>query len=150
MTGHVLQATVDELFEQRVSLEGLLLKPNMVIAARQCPQQASVDEVALATRRCLRRHVPAAVPGIVFLSGGQDHLVATAHLNAINQLDGPKPWKLGFSYGRALQDEALQAWQGKHDNVQAGQRVFAHRAKCVSAAALGAYTKAMEGELARA
>ena len=114
VTGHVLQATVDELFEQRVSLEGMLLKPNMVIAAKQCPQQASVEEVALATLRCLRRHVPAAIPGIVFLSGGQDHLVATMHLNAINQLDGPKPWKLGFSYGRALQDEALQAWHGKH------------------------------------
>jgi fructose-bisphosphate aldolase class I len=150
VTGNVLQATVHELFEQRVSLEGMLLKPNMVIAAKQCPQQASVEEVALATLRCLRRHVPAAVPGIVFLSGGQDHLVATAHLNAINRLDGPKPWKLGFSYGRALQDEALQAWHGTHDNVQAGQRVFAHRAKCVSAAALGTYTKAMEGELARA
>jgi fructose-bisphosphate aldolase class I len=150
VTGNVLQATVHELFEQRVSLEGMLLKPNMVIAAKQCPQQASVEEVALATLRCLRRHVPAAVPGIVFLSGGQDHLVATMHLNAINQLDGPKPWKLGFSYGRALQDEALQAWHGTHDNVQAGQRVFAHRAKCVSAAALGTYTKAMEGELARA
>jgi fructose-bisphosphate aldolase, class I len=150
VTGTVLQATVNELFEQRVSLEGMLLKPNMVIAAKQCPQQASVEEVALATLRCLRRHVPAAVPGIVFLSGGQDHLVATMHLNAINRLDGPKPWKLGFSYGRALQDEALQAWQGKHENLQAGQRVFYHRAKCVSAAALGTYTKAMEGELARA
>jgi fructose-bisphosphate aldolase class I len=150
VTGNVLQATLHELLEQRVSFEGMLLKPNMVIAAKQCPQQASVEEVTLATLRCLRRHVPAAVPGIVFLSGGQDHLTATAHLNALNQLDGPKPWKLGFSYGRALQDEALQAWQGKHDNVQAGQRVFYHRAKCVSAAALGTYTKAMEGELARA
>jgi fructose-bisphosphate aldolase, class I len=150
VTGNVLQATVHELFEQRVSLEGMLLKPNMVIAAKQCPQQASVEEVALATLRCLRRHVPAAVPGSVFLSGGQDHLVATAHLNAINQLDGPKPWKLGFSYGRALQDEALQAWHGKQENLQAGQRVFSHRAKCVSAAALGTYTTAMEGELARA
>jgi fructose-bisphosphate aldolase class I len=150
VTGNVLQATVHELFEQRVSLEGMLLKPNMVIAAKQCPQQASVEEVALATLRCLGRHVPAAIPGIVFLSGGQDHLVATMHLNAINRLDGPKPWKLGFSYGRALQDEALQAWQGKHDNVQTAQRVFYHRAKCVSAAALGTYTKAMEGELARA
>ena len=109
----------------------MLLKPNMVIAAKQCPQQASVEDVALATLRCLRRHVPAAVPGIVFLSGGQDHLIATMHLNAINQLDGPKPWKLGFSYGRALQDEALQAWHGKHDNVQTGQRVFSHRATCV-------------------
>ena len=90
VTGNVLQATVHELFEQRVSLEGMLLKPNMIIAARQCPQQASVEEVALATLRCLRRHVPAAVPGIVFLSGGQDHLVATMHLNAINQLDWAK------------------------------------------------------------
>ena len=86
----------------------------------------------------------------MFLSGGQDHLTATAHLNAINQLDGPKPWTLGFSYGRALQDEALHAWHGKHENLQAGQRVFSHRATCVSAAALGTYTKAMEGELARA
>src|SRR5215831_9903555 len=146
----ILQATFNELFEQRVSLEGMLLKPNMVIAAKQCPQQASVEEVALATLRCLRRHVPAAVPGIVFLSGGQDHLVATMHPNAINRLDGPKPWKLGFSYGRALQDEALQAWHGKHENLQAGQRVFCHRAKCVSAAAVGTYTTAMEGELARA
>ena len=150
VTGNVLQATVHELFEQRVSLEGMLLKPNMVIAAKQCPQQASVEEVALATLRCLRRHVPSAVPGIVFLSGGQDHLVATRHLNAINRLDGPKPWKLGFSYGRALQDEALHAWQGKHENLQAGQRVFYHRATCVSAAAVGAYTTTMEGELARA
>ncbi|MGH8064294.1 MAG: class I fructose-bisphosphate aldolase [Candidatus Entotheonellia bacterium] len=150
VTGNVLLATVNELFEQRVSLEGMLLKPNMVIAGKQCPQQASVEEVALATLRCLRRHVPGAVPGIVFLSGGQDHLVATMHLNALNQLDEPKPWKLGFSYGRALQDEALQAWHGKPDNLQAGQRVFYHRAKCVSAAALGTYTKAMEGELARA
>ena len=124
VTGDVLQATVDALFEQRVRLEGMLLKPNMVIAAKQCPQQASVEEVALATLRCLRRHVPAAVPGIVFLSGGQDHLTATMHLNAINRLDGPKPWKLGFSYGRALQDEALHAWHGKHENLQAGQRVF--------------------------
>jgi fructose-bisphosphate aldolase, class I len=150
VTGNILLATINELFEHRVSLEGMLLKPNMVIAAKQCLQQASVDDVALATLRCLRRHVPAAVPGIVFLSGGQDHLVATAHLNGINQLAGPKPWKLGFSYGRALQDEALQAWHGKHDNVQTGQRVFYHRAKCVSAAALGTYANAMEGELARA
>jgi fructose-bisphosphate aldolase class I len=150
VTGTVLQATFHELFAQRVSLEGMLLKPNMVIAAKQCPQQASVEDVARATLRCLRRHVPAAVLGIVFLSGGQDHLTATAHLNAINQLDGPKPWKLGFSYGRALQDEALQAWHGKPDNVQTAQRLFAHRAKCVSAAALGTYTAAMEGALAEA
>jgi fructose-bisphosphate aldolase, class I len=147
VTGNVLLATVNELFEQRVSLEGMLLKPNMVIAGKQCAPQASVEKVARATLSCLRRHVPAAVPGIVFLSGGQDHLLATMHLNAMNRLDGPKPWKLGFSFGRALQDEALQAWHGKQDNVQTGQRVFAHRAKCVSAAAVGTYTKAMEGPL---
>jgi fructose-bisphosphate aldolase class I len=150
VTGNVLQTTLNALFEQRVSLEGMLLKPNMVVAAKQCPRQSSVEDVALATLRCLRRHVPAAVPGIVFLSGGQDHLAATMHLNAINQLDGPKPWKLSFSFGRALQDEALNAWHGEQQNHQAGQRVFAHRAKCVRAAALGTYTKAMEGELARA
>ena len=82
------------------------------------------------------------------MSGGQDHLTATMNLNAINQLDGPKPWKLSFSYGRALQDEALQAWRGNNQNRQAGQKAYAHRAKCVSAAALGKYSKAMEGELA--
>jgi fructose-bisphosphate aldolase class I len=86
----------------------------------------------------------------VFLSRGKDHLVATRHLNAINRLDRSKPWKLGFSYGRALQDEALQPWHGTHDNVRAGQRAFYHRTRCVSAAAVGTYTTAMEGELARA
>jgi fructose-bisphosphate aldolase class I len=84
----------------------------------------------------------------VFLSGGQDYITATQHLNAINQKQGPKPWKIGFSYGRALQDEALQAWQGKQQNVEAGQKAFLHRAKCVSAAAVGKYTQAMERELA--
>ena len=150
VTGNVLQVTFHALFAQRVSLEGMLLKPNMVIAGKQCAQQAAVEDVALATLRCLRQRVPAAVPGIVFLSGGQDHLLATMHLHAINQLDGPNPWKLGFSYGRALQNEALQAWHGKHDTVQTAQRMFYHRGKCVSAAAVGTYTAAMEGELARA
>src|SRR5215813_9084093 len=98
VTGNVLHAVFEALFDQGVSLEGILLKPNMVIAAKQSQQQASVEEVARATLRCLQRHAPAAVPGIVFLSGGQDHLVATMHLNPINRLDGPKPWKLGFSY----------------------------------------------------
>ena len=148
VTGNVLQATFEALFEQRVSLEGMLLKPNMVIAGKESPHQASVEDVARATLRCLRRRAPAAVPGIVFLSGGQDHLTATIHLNAINQLRGPKPWKLSFSYGRALQDEALQAWQGKPENLKSGQKAFAHRAECVSAAALGKYNKAMESERA--
>jgi len=148
VTGNVLQATFEALFEQLVSLEGMLLKPNMVIAGKESSHLASVDQVARATLRCLRRRAPAAVPGIVFLSGGQDHLTATLHLNAINQLGGPKPWKLSFSYGRALQDEALQTWQGKPENLESGQKAFAHRAECVSSAALGKYTKAMESELA--
>ena len=148
VTGNVLEATFEALFEQLVSLEGMLLKPNMVIAGNECPHQATIEEVARATLRCLRRRAPAAVPGIVFLSGGQDHLTANLHLNAINQLGDPKPWKLSFSYGRALQDEALQTWQGKPENLESGQKAFAHRAECVSSAALGKYTKAMESELA--
>jgi fructose-bisphosphate aldolase class I len=149
-TSRVLHAVFNALFEQRVALEGMLLKPNMVISGEDCATPASVQEVAAATLRCLRRHVPAAVPGIVFLSGGQDHLRATMHLSAINQLDGPKPWKLSFSYGRALQDEALRVWHGKTENLTAGQRAFFHRARCDSAAALGTYTTEMEGEPARA
>jgi fructose-bisphosphate aldolase class I len=149
VTGSVLQATMDALFEQRVTLESMLLKPNMVLPGKQSPQKASVKEVALATMRCLQRHVPAAVPGIVFLSGGQDHLAATLHLNTLNQLDGLAPWALTFSFGRALQDEALRAWRGVQANVEAGQLAFLHRAMCVSAAALGNYTTGMEeGELA--
>ena len=148
VTGNVLHAVFNALFEQKVWLEGMLLKPNMVISGIKCAEQASVKEVALATVRCLSRHVPAAVPGIVFLSGGQNHLVATEHLSAINQPDGPKPWRLSFSYGRALQDEALKAWHGKNENIKAGQQAFYHRAKCDSAAAVGKYNAAMEGESA--
>jgi fructose-bisphosphate aldolase class I len=150
VTGGVLHAVFDALFDLKVSLEGMLLKPNMVISGKQCARQASVKEVALATVRCLGRHVPAAVPGIVFLSCGQNHLIATEHLSAINQLDPPKPWKLSFSYGRALQDEALKAWLGRTENVKAGQQAFYHRAKCDSAAVLGKYTRAMEGQAAAA
>lgn len=146
VTAAVLHAVFDALFAQKVSLEGMLLKPNMVRPAKGCAKQASVDEVAQATVRCLRRHVPAAVPGIVFLSGGQDHLAATLHLNAINRIDGPLPWKLSFSYGRALQDEALKAWLGKDERLRAGQQAFHHRAKCDSAAALGRYRASMEEE----
>jgi fructose-bisphosphate aldolase class I len=150
VTANVLHAVFNALFDQNVALEGMLLKPNMVISGIKCQRQASVSEVALATVRCLSRQVPAAVPGIVFLSGGQNHLMATEHLSAINQLDTPKPWKLSFSYGRALQDEALKAWQGKTENVKSGQQAFYHRAKCDSAAALGKYTRAMEGQAAAA
>jgi fructose-bisphosphate aldolase class I len=150
VTGNVLHAVFNALYDQKVSLEGMLLKPNMVISGKECAKQASVEEVARATLRCLSRHVPAAVPGIVFLSGGQNHLIATAHLSVINQIEGPKPWKLSFSYGRALQDEALKAWQGKSENLKAGQRAFYHRARCDSAAAVGKYTDAIEGESAAA
>lgn len=146
VTSSVLHAVFHALFEQRVTLEGMLLKPNMVIAGKDCPQQGSVEEVAAATVRCLRRHVPAAVPGIVFLSGGQSDVLATAHLNAINKLDLPKPWKISFSYGRALQDPAIEAWHGKPQNLQAGQQAFYFRAKCNSAAALGKYSSVLEGK----
>ncbi len=148
VTGRVLQAVFDELFDEKISLEGILLKPNMVTAGRDCARQASVEEVAAATLRTLTRHVPPAVPAVVFLSGGQDHVLATEHLNAINQQDSPKPWKLSFSYGRALQDEALEVWQGRRENVPAGQQVFYHRARCDSAAALGRYRSDMESEAA--
>lgn len=150
VTGNLLHAVFNALFDQQVSLEGMLLKPNMIISGMKCAKQASVKEVALATVRCLSRHVPAAVPGIVFLSGGQNNLIATAHLSAINQLEGTKPWKLTFSYGRALQDEALKAWCGKNENLNAGQQAFYHRARCDSAAALGRYTDAVEGQPAAA
>jgi fructose-bisphosphate aldolase, class I len=144
VTGAVLHAVFHALFEQGVSLESMLLKPSMVIAGKDCSRQASVQEVATATLRCLRRHVPAAVPGIVFLSGGQKDRLATAHLNAINRLPGPKPWKLSFSYGRALQDAALEAWHGRDENVKAGQQAFYHRARCNGAATRGEYTDQME------
>jgi fructose-bisphosphate aldolase, class I len=146
VTGAVLHAVFGALFEQGVSLEAILLKPSMVIAGMECARQASVEEVATATLRCLRRHVPAAVPGIVFLSGGQRDRVATAHLNAINRLPGPKPWQISFSYGRALQDAALEAWHGRDENLEAGQRALYHRARCNGAAARGEYTAAMEAE----
>jgi fructose-bisphosphate aldolase class I len=144
VTGAVLHAVFHALFEQGVSLGAMLLKPSMVIAGKDCGRQASVQEVATATLRCLRRHVPAAVPGIVFLSGGQKDLVATAHLNAINRLPGPKPWKISFSYGRALQDAAMAAWHGRDENVKAGQQALYHRARCNGAAARGEYTDATE------
>jgi fructose-bisphosphate aldolase class I len=146
VTGSVLHTVFDALFQQHVEPEGMLLKPNMVIAGKASGRQASVEEVAMATLRCMRCHVPAAVPGIVFLSGGQSAIPATSHLNAINRLDQPKPWKLSFSYGRALQDSAMEAWRGRQENVKAAQQAFYHRARCNSAATLGAYTDALEGQ----
>jgi fructose-bisphosphate aldolase class I len=132
------------LFEQGVAPEDMLLKPSMVIAGKECPRQASIDEVATQTLRCLRRHVPVAVPGIIFLSGGQSARLAIAHLNAINQLPGPKPWKISFSYGRALQDPALEAWHGRDEKLTAGQHALHRRASCNGAATVGKYTDAME------
>lgn len=146
VTANVLHAVFDQLFEERVVLEGMLLKPNMVVAGDHCAKQASVEEVAQATLRCLRHHVPCAVPGIVFLSGGQSPMLAAQHLTAINLAAGPKPWKLSFSYGRALQQEALEIWHGDSEKIRAGQRAFHHRARCDRAAALGRYTPGMEAE----
>jgi len=150
VTGVVLHTVFDALFEQRVAMECMLLKPNMVISGKECASQASVVEVVTATLRCLRRHVPAAVPGIVFLSGGQADRVATAHLNAINRLPGAKPWRISFSYGRALQDHALEAWHGRDENLAAGRQVLFQRARCNSAASLGKYTDEMEATPASA
>ncbi len=142
----VLRAVFEALFAHRVRLEATLLKPSMVIAGSGCARQASVPEVAAATVRTLERHVPPAIPAIVFLSGGQDHLLATEHLNAINQLRARKPWILSFSYGRALQDEAMETWRGRSENVNAAQRAFYHRARCDSAAVAGRYGSAVESE----
>ena len=149
VTGKVLHAVFHVLFEQGVLLDAMLLKPNMVIAGKECTRPASAQEVATATIRCLIRHVPAAVPGIVFLSGGQEDRAATAHLNLINRLPGPKPWKISFSYGRALQDPALEAWQGRDENLKAGQQALHHRARCNGAASVGRYTDEMEARSAR-
>ena len=143
VTSDVLDALYEALYLQRVRLDGTLLKPNMVLAGYGSSQTATVEEVAEATVRCFRAAVPAAVPGIVFLSGGQSDELATAHLNAMNKL-GPHPWQLSFSYGRALQAPALKAWKGESANVDAGRDAFLHRAKLNSAARSGSYTPDME------
>jgi fructose-bisphosphate aldolase class I len=143
----VLEALFTELSDQRVDVEGTLLKPNMVLSGYDASNRAGVDEVAEWTLKAFYKHVPAAVPGIVFLSGGQSDEDATAHLNAMNA-KGPHPWKLSFSYGRALQAPSLKAWSGKADQVEAGQRAYYHRAKLNSAAATGLYAPEMERETA--
>jgi fructose-bisphosphate aldolase class I len=142
-TARTLAAVFEQLREQRVSLEGMLLKPNMVLSGDRCPGQATVDEVAEATLRCLRERVPAAVPGIVFLSGGQSPELATQHLDAMNRR-GPHPWELSFSYGRALQEPVLQAWRGDPSRVAEAQRQFFHRARLNGAARSGGYLPSME------
>jgi len=143
VTEQTLRSVFDSLAEHRVVLEGILLKPNMVLSGKESPQQASVQEVAEATVRCLKRVVPAAVPGIVFLSGGQTDQQATEHLNAMNRI-GNLPWQLSFSYGRALQAPVLKAWKGDTANVSAAQTAFHHRAWCNSKARFGKYTEDME------
>jgi fructose-bisphosphate aldolase, class I len=145
VTSHTLHAVFTELRDQRVHPEGILLKPNMVLPGYESSEQVSDDEIAQETVRCFRRHVPAAVPGIVFLSGGQSEEEATRRLNAMN-LIGPHPWKLSFSYGRALQAAALKAWSGRDENIEAGQRAYYHRAKMNSAAQTGLYAPEMEKE----
>jgi fructose-bisphosphate aldolase, class I len=138
------QATVfAALRRHRVHFDGMLLKPNMVVSGSACPEQAGVREVAEATIRCLRDNVPAAVPGIVFLSGGQSDELATAHLDAMNRLE-PQPWQLSFSYGRALQAPALKAWKGEPANAVAAQMALYHRSKLNGAARFGRYSEEME------
>ena len=143
VTRLVLKETFDALWDARVPLEGMVLKPNMVVSGKLCAQQAGVQEVAQRTIACLKATVPAAVPGIAYLSGGQDDLEATAHLDAMNRLGG-FPWKMTFSYGRALQAAPQKAWSGKRENVAAGQAAFAHRAAMNGLASKGAWTEAAE------
>jgi len=147
-TEWMLNRTFAEIYEHGVELSGMLLKPNMVISGKDAPQQASVEEVARATVECLLRTVPAAVPGIVFLSGGQTDLQATAHLNAMNSLYEGLPWELSFSYARALQGQPMEIWGGDLDKAQAAQKAFHHRAKMNSAARSGDYSEEMEEQAA--
>jgi fructose-bisphosphate aldolase class I len=147
VTARTLQAVFTELHDQRVQLEGILLKPNMVLPGYDSSEEVSHDEIAETTIRCFKRVVPAAVPGIVFLSGGQSDEDATARLNAMNAIGGV-PWQLSFSYGRALQTGALRAWRGDPANVPAAQEAFHHRARLNGAARYGRYSEEMERETA--
>jgi fructose-bisphosphate aldolase, class I len=145
VTQEVLRNVLIQVNCQRVLLEGLLLKPNMVLPGLSCPTPATADEVAKATLTCLWRAVPAAVPGIVFLSGGQVAERASSHLNAMNcRYKSRQPWQLSFSFGRALQQPVLEAWRGEAANVGAAQKVLMHRARCNRAARRGEYTAEME------
>ena len=143
VTNATLQAVFAALFEHRVVLEEMLLKTGMVLSGKDCPEQADAGKVAEATIRCLRRTVPAAVPGIVFLSGGQSDVAATERLNAICRAGGV-PWKLSFSFGRALQDAAMKTWQGSSANVAAAQAALRHRARCNGLAVQGKYSAQAE------
>jgi fructose-bisphosphate aldolase class I len=147
ITEWTLNTVFEQLYYQRVALEGMVLKPNMAIAGKKCPKQASVAEVAEKTVRLLKSCVPAAVPGIAFLSGGQSDADATAHLDAMNKIGG-LPWKLTFSYGRALQAAPQKAWSGKTENVAAAQRAFTHRAMMNGLASLGQWKQDLEKKAA--
>lgn len=148
VTEETLHSVFNHLHSQNVMLEGMILKPNMVLPGLSCPKQESVDEIAAATLKCLRRNVPTAVPGIAFLSGGQTAELATARLNAMNILakspTSRMPWPLVFSFARAIQQPALEIWQGKDENVKQAQNALAHRAHCNHAALQGEYSPAME------
>ncbi|MCS7006981.1 MAG: class I fructose-bisphosphate aldolase [Thermoleophilia bacterium] len=146
VTAQTLHAVYDLLFCYDVDLRGTLLKPNMVISGKGCPEQATAAEIAEQTIRCFLDHVPASVPGIVFLSGGQSEIQATENLNAINRVGGP--WTLSFSYGRALQASALKAWAGDPANAEAAQAAFVHRARMNSLAAAGAWSAELEQPVA--
>jgi fructose-bisphosphate aldolase, class I len=147
VTSATLEATFEQLHSHRIHLEGMILKPNMVISGKKAPVRATAQQVAEATIRVLKRYVPSAVPGIAFLSGGQSSAEATEHLNLMNKL-GPLPWELTFSYGRALQDEALKAWSGKPENFSTGQKAFFRRAKYNGLARTGSYNAKLEQEAA--
>ena len=145
ITEEVLRTVFSQLYAQRVTLEGMILKPNMVLPGLTCSTQATVDEVADATVRCLLRAVPAAVPGIAFLSGGQSAELASARLNAMNvRFKSRLPWALAFSFGRAIQQPALEAWKGDEAHVSSAQKALLHRAQCNRAARRGEYSAAME------
>jgi len=145
VTGEVLRVVFNQLYTQRVTLEGMILKPNMVVPGKGCPEQESVEQVADATVTCLLRAVPAAVPMVAFLSGGQSPELASARLNAMNvRFKTRLPWALTFSYSRAVQEPALDIWKGKEANVAVAQRALIHRAGCNSAARRGLYTADME------
>jgi fructose-bisphosphate aldolase class I len=144
VTEFTLRTVFAQLYQQRVQLEGAILKPNMVVPGKKAPKQASPEEVAEMTIKCLRRAVPAALPGIVFLSGGQSDEEATANLNAMNARGADLPWRLSFSYGRALQAAPLKAWEGKAENEAAGQRAFLHRARMNGLAQKGEWRPELE------
>ena len=143
VTNTVLDRVFSHLYAARIHLEGIVLKPNMVVAGKKCSQKASASQAAEATLRTLRRHVPAAVPGIAFLSGGQSPTQATEHLSLMNAA-GPLPWALTFSYGRALQENALNAWSGKPENIAGAQSAYLKRVKLNGLAAVGKYSASME------